>query len=44
MYLKLVLESKACSPVIQILKKYLIFLLLVIFTYLKSIAETFPFN
>ena len=43
MYVKMVPESKACSPVIQILRKYPIFCCLPFFTYLKSIAETLQF-
>ena len=41
-YVKMIVESKDCSPVVQILKKYPIFCCLLFFTYLKSIAETLP--
>ena len=43
MYVKMVLASKACVPVIQILRKDPIFCCLPFFTYLKSIAETLLF-
>ena len=43
MYAKMVLASKICSPVVQILSKYPIFCCLPFFTYLKSIAEALPF-
>ena len=43
MYVKMALESKACSPVIQILRNYPISCCLLSFTYLKTIAETLPF-
>ena len=43
--MKIVLESKACSAVIQILRKYSIFCSLPFFTYLKQIVVNllFPF-
>ena len=43
MYAKMVLASKICSPVVQILSKYPIFCCLPFFTYLKSIAEALLF-
>ena len=42
MYVKMVLESNACSPVIQILRKYPIFSHFT-FTCLKTIAEILQF-
>ena len=41
--MKIILDSKACSPVIQILRKYSTFCYLPFFTYLKLIAEAVPF-
>ena len=43
MYVKMVLESKACSPIIQILRKYPVFCCLPFFTYFKTIIKTLPF-